>query len=161
LWFGDKLILLASIPITEMQTSENFRNNDILPLAVENIDPRIPKIVELRLQGQTWEQIGKQIDLTPRAIYNLRHTQNFQNYIIATYLPKYETLINRYINSGNPTHELEVMKELGRITRAGIPRQIHQTTDNKQVNLIVLDFPNPTKPPKKTVAYRVDEATNK
>ena len=110
-------------------------------------DPRIPQIVEARLEGQTWDQVGNTVGLCTKQIYNIRQKEEFQNYVSTNLAPKYELLINRYLNSGNPQHELEILKELGRMIRTSIPKEIHQRTEKAEIKIVLHDFkPQPQNP---------------
>ena len=103
-----------------METSQNFPNTD----------PRIPKIIEERLEGKNWEQVGDSVGLTRRAIYNIRQKDEFR-YILDTLAPKVDKMFEEILEGESISYRIEAGKEINRMRRALITRRTSHTEDIK------------------------------
>ena len=91
-------------------------------------DPRIPKIIEQRLEGATWEQTAQSVGLTRRAVYDIRQKDEFR-YILDTLAPQVDKKLEEYMNHEQVTVSLEACKEVYRMRRALMTRRSTHTED--------------------------------
>ena len=101
-------------------TSQNFPN--------DTPDPRVPKIIEERLKGATWEEVGLTVGLTRRAIYDIRQKDEYR-YILDTLAPKVDKMFEKILDGESITHRLEAGKEINRMRRALMTRRSTHTED--------------------------------
>ena len=83
-------------------------------------DPRLTKIIELRQQGKNWTQISEAININRRTLYDIRGTDGY----IQECNKLYESLmadIDKFSRSDAYGHQIEAMKEKGRILRNILP----------------------------------------
>ena len=99
-------------------TSQNFPKTD----------PRIPKIIEQRLDGATWEQTAQSVGLSRRAVYDIRGKDEFR-YILDTLAPQVDKKLEEYMNHEQVTVSLEACKEVNRMRRALMTRRTTHTED--------------------------------
>ncbi|GAG29483.1 unnamed protein product, partial [marine sediment metagenome] len=65
-----------------------------------NTDPRIPKIIEERLQGATWEEAAGSVGLSRRQVYNIRQNPDGEfNFILNTLAPKADKVLDELLES--------------------------------------------------------------
>lgn len=102
-------------------------------------DLRIPKIIELRLQGATWEEAAEQVGLSVRGVYDLRKRDDFHNYL-NTLIPLYDMTIRELLQSDNESTRLGAAREYGTMIRSGIPKQVHQRLEKAEIKIILHDF---------------------
>lgn len=102
-------------------------------------DIRIPKIIELRLQGATWEEAAQQVGLSVRGVYDLRKRDDFHNYL-NTLIPLYDLTIRELLQSDNESTRLGAAREYGTMIRSGIPKQVHQRLEKAEIKIILHDF---------------------
>jgi len=102
-------------------------------------DLRIPQIIEKKLEGATYGQIAKDLQINPKTLYDIRQKQEFQNYI-NTILPIYNRSILELMESPKDNIKLGATLEYGRMIRAGIPKEIHQRTEKAEVKIVIHDL---------------------
>ncbi len=103
-----------------------------LPKIADSPDPRIPRILEERLQGATWEQSGATVGMSVRSVYNLRQSQEGEfKFILDTLAPLADKKLEEYINHEQVTVSMEAIKETNRMRRALITRRTSHTEDIK------------------------------
>jgi len=101
-------------------TSQNFPKTD----------PRIPKIIEEKAKGKTWEEVGLTVGLTRRAIYDIRQKDEYR-YILDTLAPKVDKMFEEILEGDHITYRIEAGKEINRMRRALMTRRTTQTEDLK------------------------------
>jgi len=114
-------------------TSENFRNDDISK--TRYIDERIPKIVDERIKGKTWEQIGNGLNLTPRAIFDIRQKDEYTTYLVEYLYPKALKILEADLAKDKDYPRINAYKEIFKMIRALIPKQIESRNLNLSLSL--------------------------
>jgi len=116
-------------------TLQNPPNTTNVELQPPN-DIRISTIVEQRLNGETWTQIAKNLQMDRSNLWDIRQKPDFQQYINQI-LPIYDISIRELMDSKKENIRLGATLEYGRMIRAGIPREIHQTTQGIEVKIVM------------------------
>ena len=107
--------------------------NDELPIPK---DIRTTTIVEQRLSGESWNNIANNLQINRKTLYDIRQKQDFQLYINSI-IPLYNQSIKELMDSKKENIRLGATLEYGRMIRAGIPREIHQTTQGIEVKIVM------------------------
>ena len=101
-----------------------------LPKTADSPDPRIPKIIEERIKGATWEQTGHSVGLSVRGVYDLRQKDEFQ-YILDTLAPKVDKMFAEILEGESIAYRMEAGKEINRMRRALMTRRTETTIDHQ------------------------------
>lgn len=108
-------------------TSENFRKQqnhiDSIGEPPTYIDERIPTIIEKRIKGKTWENIAKDLSLTPRAIYDIRQKNEYTTYLTQYLYPKAIEVLKEDLTKEKDYPRINAYKEVFKMIRALIPKQ--------------------------------------
>jgi len=120
-------------------------------------DLRIPYIIEKKLEGHTYTQISKDLDINRKTLYDIRKKDDFQNYL-NTLIPLYDQTLKELMKSEQPHIRLGASLEFGRMIRSGVPKEIHQRTEKAEIKIILHDFKPPTpNPPPNTTTHTKKE----
>jgi len=103
---------------------------------IEDLDPRIPRIIELRQNGLTWTDISHQMNLSRKQVYNIRQQENFR-YITLELVPQALKILDDAMNDPESSDylKLESVKEALRNWRSTIPKQIESRNLNLSLSL--------------------------
>jgi len=103
---------------------------------IEDLDPRIPRIIELRQNGLTWTQVAQEMTLSRKQIYNIRQQENFR-YITLELVPQALKILDDAMNDPESSDylKLESVKEALRNWRSTIPKQIESRNLNLSLSL--------------------------
>ena len=91
-------------------------------------DPRIPKIIEERMKGATWEQTAQTVGLTRKAVYDIRQKDEYR-FILDTLAPKVDKMFEEMLEEESISYRIEAGKEINRMRRALMTRRSTHTED--------------------------------
>ena len=91
---------------------------------------RIPQILEKQIQGHTNTQISQDLGVSRKTITRDIQTPLYEN-LINEFYAFYKDKITELGNSDQITVQLEILKELGRMYRAGMTKHTTHTEDLK------------------------------
>ena len=118
-----------------MQTTQNYPNNKHSPPTENNktdthiqttIDPRIPEIIKARAKGLTWENTARHVDLTRKAVYDIRQRPEYMTYLIDYLFPKTQQILNDILEDPNASDykQMRAIDEVNKMIRAVLPKQV-------------------------------------
>lgn len=89
---------------------------------------RAPQIFEMEVAGHTQQEIADSLGVSRMQIWRDRQTPLYET-MINHFLQKYIDGINDFLEGEEKTFKLEVLKELGRMYRAGMTKRTTHTED--------------------------------
>ena len=95
---------------------------------------RLPKIFLKELEGQDQTQIAKDLGVSRMTIWEDRQDPLYLDLVI-NFWDKYKGKIEEFMESGSPSAQIEALKELGRMYRAGTTKRIESKNLSVQVQL--------------------------
>lgn len=115
-------------------TSQNFpttTNDEQTPIK----DPRISTIVDKRIKGQTWGTIAKDLELTRRAIFDIRQKDEYTAYLVEYLYPKALKILEADLAKDKDYPRINAYKEIFKMIRALIPKQVESRNLNLSLSL--------------------------
>ena len=97
---------------------------------------RIPQIFQMELKGSKQNEIAAELGVSRMQIWRDKKTDLYQ-YMVITWMTKYEEKLLELINGDNIQYVNEAIKEIGRMIRGLKPKEIHQRTEGIQVNIMM------------------------
>ena len=91
-------------------------------------DVRAPKIIEAQLQGKNQIEIAEDLGVSKRTIIRDIQTPIY-NTLIQGFFQTYQDKLTELLESEQVTVQLEIIKELGRMYRAGMTKHTQITED--------------------------------
>jgi len=113
---------MPTLSIKPQEETENEQENE--PILEREIDPRIPEIIQARAQGLTWNEIGEQVNLTSRAIYDIRQKEPYMRYLTDYLFPKTLGILGGIIEDPKASDykQMKALDEILKLIRAIIPK---------------------------------------
>ena len=93
-------------------------------------DIRAPQIIEGQIQGKNQIQIAEDLGISRRTVQRDIQTPVYDT-LIAGFFQKYQDKLTELLQSEQVTVQLEILKELGRMYRAGMTKTTRHTEDIK------------------------------